>query len=145
MPYYFIEHTADIAFRVWGKNPEELFADAAKALVASMVEIRGSSTVDREPFSKSREVSIHCQAPSTEELLVKWLTEILLLFEMKGEVALHFVVSHWEPNKIEATVTTVPFDPTLFTFKTEIKAVTFHELAVQQKPNQWETTVVLDV
>ena len=48
-------------------------------------------------------------------------------------------------NKLQAKITTVPFDPKLFEFKTEVKAITFHNLKLIQKEGEWETTIVLDV
>lgn len=137
MPYTFISHTADIGFRVWGKTLRELFQDAAKAVVASMME------VGRE--TPKEEVSIELKASSLEELLVKWLEETLFLFETKNFVGLVFKIESCKPKNFRATIVGVDWDEKKQTLKTQIKAVTYHGLEIQKTEKGYEAQVILDV
>ena len=71
MPFRFLEHPADIRFECFGKNPQELFESAAQALYA--VALRSH----RDSVEDSRDISLH--ADGWEELLVRWLQELLYL------------------------------------------------------------------
>lgn len=138
MPFEPIAHTADIAFKIWGESLEELFSEGGKALTGAMVEIAGGC-------SPSQTKKIHLEAPSLEELFVKWLEEILFLFETEGFVGLEFDIQRCEPKKLEAVLKGMEWDETAQPLKTQIKAVTYHGLEIKRTSEGYETEVILDV
>lgn len=137
MFYQPIPHTADIAFKVWGKTREELFANAARALTDCMVE-----TCDGVA---TQTVFVQLEAESFEELLVKWLSEVLYSFETQELVGLGFTVSCCELKLFKASIHGVKWEPAKQPLKTQIKAVTFHELKIEKNADRYEVQVILDV
>ena len=77
--------------------------------------------------------------------MVRWLGEILYLFEGEGVVATSFDIHELEPKRLRATVRSVPFDPEIHEILTDIKAVTYHEIEVAPKGDRWEAEVTFDV
>lgn len=137
MFYQPISHTADIGFKVWGKTLEELFSNAARALTDQMIEV---------PDTEAKQtIFVQLRADSLEELLVKWLEEVLFHFETSSLVGLGFTVSRCNLEDFRATIHGIEWDPTKHPLKTQIKAVTFHELSIHQREDQYEVQIILDV
>jgi len=62
MPYEYIEHTADLGFRVYGETLKELFESAIEAVMDSMVERKGTG--------EKKEMEYSDIADTYEDLLV---------------------------------------------------------------------------
>lgn len=137
MFYQPISHTADIGFKVWGRTLEELFANAARALTDCLVEISDAAS--------TQTVFVQLTAESREELLVKWLEEVLYHFETESLIGLSFNVTRCEPADFRAAIHGIEWDPARQPLKTQIKAVTFHELEILKKGDQFEVQIILDV
>lgn len=73
--YEFLPHTADAKFRAYGRTLEEAVANAALAMVSLMWEPEKVELKVRE--------EIEIKASSFPSLLVRFLTEILYLFEVR--------------------------------------------------------------
>jgi len=69
--YEYIEHTADVAVRVYGNSLEELFRNAAQATF--------SLITDYTP-SEDKERDIDLEGKTLEDLLVNWLNELISVF-----------------------------------------------------------------
>ena len=137
MFYQPISHTADIGFKAWGNTLEELFSNAARAMTDCMVQVD-----DGVP---TQTVFVQLKADSLEELLVKWLSEVLYHFETGGLLGLGFTVLQCQMKDFKATLHGVSWDSEKSPLKTQIKAVTFHEMKVEKKNNRYEVQVILDV
>jgi SHS2 domain-containing protein len=80
-----------------------------------------------------------------EDLLIRWLGELLFLCQGRGYLFKEFSILHLDSKSLRAIVRGEIFDPSRHRFKTEIKAVTYHQVEVQQKDDGWEGKVVFDV
>jgi SHS2 domain-containing protein len=128
-----IEHTADLALRVYGQNMRELFTNAAHGMFALIAEASLEGP--------AREHKVSLEAMDYEGLLVDWLNELIYLHEVEGETYSQFAIETLSPTKLEAHVTGGPTKN-----KTKaIKAATFHDLAIEETPNGLATTIVFDV
>jgi SHS2 domain-containing protein len=128
-----IEHTADLAIRVYGRDMRELFVNAAHGMFALMAE------PSLEEAACEREVLL--EAIDYESLLVDWLNELIYLHEVEGETYSQFNIETLSPTKLEAHVIGGPTK-----IKTKaIKAATFHDLAIEETPNGLVATMVFDV
>jgi SHS2 domain-containing protein len=135
--YEFFEHTADIGVRVTGATLPELFLNAARAMFSALGELQ--KTGDR------RQRTVELRAESREDLLHDWLTE--LLFEVEAH---HVLFDEMEvevvPGKLTASLRGGTIDFARSHTNEEIKAVTYHQLRVEQLPdNSWRATVIFDV
>lgn len=136
-PYRQLPHTADLAWRLWGKDLPELFENAGGALSATLT--------DRRYLRRrtTREVSL--TAIDREALLVDWLNHLLYLFDQDGFLGRDFQVESLTPERLEARVTGENFDPARHPSLTGVKAATFHQLSIVPVKDGWEATVVLDL
>lgn len=130
--YQEIDHTADWAFRAYGSDLKELFENAAYAIFALEGALDAHSTLTRE---------IHVEAIDREAVLVNWLNELLFLQETKRETYQKFEITKLSDTELDAVVHGAHTQPiTKF-----IKAVTYHDLKIEQTENDWQATVVVDV
>lgn len=130
--YEEVDHTADIALRVWGENFQVLLFQAAKGLYELMgVEhitgsnIEGQFTLPRETF---------------ETILVDFLSELLYLVEENGHAYNEFSFAE---NDEEFVVHASGCE--IQSQDRHIKAVTFHDLNIEETERGLEATITFDV
>jgi SHS2 domain-containing protein len=128
-----VEHTADIAIRVWGDDMAELFASAAYGMACQLAELAGVDlTVER---------LVNLESYDVETLLVDWLGELLYLGERDECVFVDFDMREVTSTRLQAVARGgVPRE-----YRHHIKAVTFNELEIQCAEAGCETTIVFDV
>ncbi len=128
-----IEHTADWAIRVRGRDLEELFKNAALGMAMLMADVNG--------IELSVEKRLELEEFDTETLLVSWLSELLWLNEDSDATFVRYEIKKLTPTHIKATVWG-GFTPSQWK---HIKAVTFHDLNIIATDDGLEVTLVFDV
>jgi SHS2 domain-containing protein len=129
-----LEHTADIGLRARGKTPQELFENAA----AGLLEIVGAAA--REG---STDEEIALEADDRAALLIHFLDELIYLVDARGARIASIAVRFVAPTRLRACVRWTPSDEPLE--GTELKAATFHQLSLEDRPGGYEATVFFDV
>ncbi len=135
--YRTLSHTADLGLRVWGGSLEELFANAGRALTATMVDLR------RLRRRTAREISV--EAPDLEALLVAWLNYLLYLYDADGFLGRDFTITTLSAERLRARARGEAFDPARHIGKTAVKAATYHHLEITRVDDGWRATVILDL
>lgn len=135
--YEQIEHTADIGVKVYGRDLKELFKNAA----FSMFDI----IADLEGLKSSITLSFDLKADTYEDLLVAWLDELLFNFYTKWILFTDFKVENITKNRIKAKALGRHLGENKNRLKTEIKAITYHELKIQKTKNGYEATLIFDI
>ena len=136
-------HTADIGLEVCGESLADLLATAAQAVFSLIIEA-GPSAVETEA-----EVLAEAETGARaewEDVFVAWLQELLYRFETERLVPLRFEFAEAAPAGVRARVGFGRFDPERDAARLEVKAVTYHELAVRRSPDgAWSARFILDV
>ncbi len=129
-----IEHTADWAIRVTGKDLAHLFQYAAEGMSQLMA---GKLQV----LPQEEERTMVLVAYDAESLLVDWLSELAYWAEMEQFVGCQFDLLEVTPSALKATIRggKAPI------LHKHIKAVTYHNLAILQNAVGLEATIVFDV
>ena len=127
--YETFDHTADIGVRIFGRTYEEVFANAAYALFDLITDL---NTV-QEKLS----FPIHLQARDSEELLVRWLSELVFIHESRQALLKGFSFSHLDPQSLTAVARGETFDPARHVWNLEIKAVTYHQIYIGKVNGAW--------
>ena len=133
MSYKFLEHTSDIIIEAKNKTFETTLEDVAEGMFTQMGE-----ALDKDS------ITITTKAPTKEQLVVDFLSDIiaecetvpftpvkaeLLKFEKQGDILSVTAKIHGE-KKIPENI---------------IKAVTYHELKVEENNGEWIITVLFDI
>lgn len=130
--FHEIEHTADWEIQVVGRNYESLFANAARAMYMLVM-----APFDR-PAETRREIGV--SGLDRESLLVKWLGELLYLQEAHEELYTRFCIHQITDTHLEAEVWGVRGRSDM----AHIKAVTYHDLSIEPRPDGYEATILFD-
>jgi SHS2 domain-containing protein len=137
MEYEFLDHPADIGFRAYGANVEELFANCAQALVYIIL--------DGSNIQSVQQVSLSAEGGDYESLLVNWLNEVLYYVDGKRIALCAFDISRLSETYIECIAIGEARDSQRHPPKLAVKAVTYHQLKVQRTENGWIAEVYVDV
>jgi len=129
-----IEHTADCALHIFGKNFSTLLTNAALGMTSLM-----AFELSAIPDDTTRHVEL--EAMDAEGLLVEWLSELAYWAEMEMLVFHRFELYNVTPNHLQAVI----HGGHVSGFKKHIKAVTYHNLEVIETEKGLEATVVFDV
>ncbi len=129
--------TADWGIRAWGRDPTEVFIQAARALWNFLV-VPGSAR-------RERMLPVEVEAGDMETLLVAWLNEMLYLHEAQGFVAADFAIRSLTSTRAQGEVWGEPMDRMRHIRAGQVKAVTYHQLRLAQTGRGWEARVVVDV
>jgi SHS2 domain-containing protein len=133
-PFEELEHTADTALRVNGRDFRELLRNAALGMNRIMA-----------PEPRVGPLNVHktidLDAIDRESLLVEWLSELLFWAETQSLLFTEFDFHDLSPQRLRATIRGGKA-PGL---KNLVKAVTYHNLAIQSRGKVLTATIVFDI
>ncbi|MEJ2391348.1 MAG: archease [Gammaproteobacteria bacterium] len=130
------QHEADIGIRGIGNSKAEAFAAAALAMTAVITDPVNVQAQDV--------ISIHCEAPDDEILLVDWLNA--LVYEMATR---NMLFSQFDIEITNGLLTArcwgEKIDQQRHQPSVEVKGATYTELKVSQNEQHWIAQTVVDV
>jgi SHS2 domain-containing protein len=150
-PYTFLDHPADVGFVARGHTLTELFESAAAAVLDYGWEL--------DTVREREQVNLRARAATLEDLLFSWLAELVYLADAEHWVFKRVLVRQLEPPhasapegsahkpawEVRGAALGERFEKDRHRARTYIKAVTYHQLAVEESPDGWQATVFLDV
>jgi SHS2 domain-containing protein len=137
MRYRLLDHTADLAIQVFGTDLKALFANAAAAMFEQIFD---TSTVEAR-----EQTGIEVTGTDWPDLMVNWLKELLFLWNGRQMLVKTTHILSLKEYNLSAKVISDPYDPDRHAIDSEIKAVTYHQIAVKRGPRGWESKIVFDV
>ena len=137
--FEYIEHTADLRFKSYGRTLGECFSNAAKAMFTAIV---APSSVKAEQVK-----TIKLSSPKLELLMHDYLSEILFYFEDEGLLFSDFEVEVKENKGYALTgiLSGEKYEPKRHVILTEIKAVTYHEMKIKEEKGIWSAEILCDI
>lgn len=136
-PFRILEHTADIGFEAFGESREAVFGNAARALFHLIVEL--DSVEPREALP----IKVESRDPAG--LLVDWLSELLYLHDAEGWLFRDFTIDSLADNALAAVAHGETIDAARHQLKLLVKAITYHQLALEHAPGGWRARVYVDI
>ena len=139
MPSQFeiLDHPADVGFLAYGRTLEELFENAALAMLTLACDL------DSVGEKSSRDLA--GSGNDNESLLYAWLAEILAVADAEQLVFRRADVTAIGSGRVRGTFYGELFDKAKHNVGTYIKAVTYHQLKVEHTAGGWKARVYLDV
>jgi SHS2 domain-containing protein len=135
--YTLIEHPADLGIEAKGETLTLAFIQVAYGLISVIVD---PSTVDLKLSEH-----IHLFAEDEEQLLVKWLSEILYLYDGKKFMTGEIQIELRDQKELKAIVRGEYFSESKHKTRMDVKAVTYHQLVVKEKNGEGFIRVFLDI
>ncbi|HLY38405.1 MAG TPA: archease [Candidatus Binatia bacterium] len=132
-----IEHTADVGFEVEAPTIAALFERAGLATLAIAI---GLETVERQ-----ERIALEVRADDLTSLLHDWLQQLVVVLQARGIALSELGVDDVSEVAVRGWGAGERVDRGRHRLYTEVKGVTYHELAVQQTAAGWSARVILDV
>ncbi|MGH7570945.1 MAG: archease [Gemmatimonadota bacterium] len=134
-----IDHTADIGLDLEGKTPEAILEAAQRGLICLLLADVSDLVADEE-----RRITI--EAADLPDLLKTWCEALYRLLEEEGFVVLESDVRTADPAASRAIVRGTAPSRERVASASELKAVTYHQLAFERAGDgNWRARVIFDV
>ena len=140
-PFELIEHTADVGIKAHGNTITELFENAARGMF-SVITCEGANP---QGSLVEKNIEIDKDAGELEDMLVSWLSELLYIFNREKICFNSFKIAGLNNNSLKAVVGGVNIDLYQNDLYKEIKAVTFHNLKIEEDVEGFSCTIIFDV
>ena len=137
MTYRLIDHTADFGIEVFGLSPAHLFENAVLALFDQITDPAG--------LKGAQIINLTIDGTDWADLMVNWLRELLFFWNGKEMLVKESEILSISETRLSARIAADQYEPEQHTIKIEIKAVTYHQIRVEQAPEGWEATIIFDV
>jgi len=132
-----LDHTADIGIIVHGDDLKMLFENAGEAFFHLITDLRKvKCRIERR---------IEIEEESLDRLMVDWLSELLYLHDVETLLFKGFKVESVGRDGLKAVARGEPFQEGIHVIKTEVKAVTYHQLEVRQEKERWRAQIIFDL
>ena len=136
--YELFDHTADLGLRIRADDLPTLFAEAGRALLAVIVE-------DVDSVRPDQSIELQLEADRLDDLFRDWLAELLYRFHAEKTLLGEFDVE-LDGTALAATARGEPIDADRHEIESELKAVTYHGLKVEQlEDGTWLAEVIVDI
>jgi SHS2 domain-containing protein len=134
--YEQLDISGDAGLRIWGENLEGLFTNAAEGMSELITDLSGIKETEGK--------EIVLRNGRNEDLLVKWLNELIFLFDAYGFVGKRFDVS-LKNDTLRANISGGIYDPAVNESRLLVKAATYHGLSLKKDNSHWEAVVIFDI
>lgn len=135
--YEVFEHTADLGLRVSAPDLAGLFAESGRGLASMMV-------ANLEAVLPLQERTLTIPGADPDYLLFDWLTELLYIFDTERLLLVDFDL-RIDENGVTAACRGEPLDPSRHLLDHEVKAITYHQLKVEQTAAGWRAELIVDI
>src|SRR5262245_5863614 len=135
--YELFDHSADIGIRVSAPSCTALFAVAGRALM----DLIGPPPASGEFLTRD----LQLRAEDLEELMVRWLQELIYEFQYRHNYTERAEKLEVSTGNLQTTLVGRIWDESSYGDYREVKAVTYHHLAVIHEGNLWKANIILDV
>jgi SHS2 domain-containing protein len=134
------DHTADMGIRVFAPTMTGLIEPATQGMYSLIGELAllESTGVDRLEFQP-------CEDSEPAFLLRDYLDRLLYEFECRHRVAESASVQEFSTLRLSVDVAWRLVDPQHSIYYREVKAITYHDLAIREIPGGYEATVIVDI
>ncbi len=139
--YMHKEHTADVLIESIGRTLEEAFEQAGIAVYEVITDTNKVDPVTR--------VDIDIEGDDRENLLYRWIEELLIYTDSEGLVFSRFTVCRIEEvngkYRITSSVWGERFNPEKHEERTIVKAMTYAQMKIERKDKCWRLQFVVDI
>ena len=140
--FEFKDHTADVSVNSWGRNLEEAFSQTALSLMTTI-------TPNLKKISLKIEKTIEIISEDKYALCFDFLSEFLYIFDVEDLVFSYISVNSiqkiGEKYKLTALAKGEPFDREKHEIGTEVKAITYSFMNIEEKKKRVKISIVFDV
>ncbi len=135
--YETFEHTADLGLRIRAPDLDTLFVEAARGLFSIIVE-------DLNTVEAREQLEVRLGPDERAYLLFDWLRQLLYHFDARHVLFSRFTV-HVDETGLTGMAWGEPLDRDRHVLDHEVKAITYHDLCVEEADGGWLAEIIVDI
>jgi SHS2 domain-containing protein len=135
--YTLLDHTADLRVRITGTSRAALFKNAGLAL-ADLI-------CDPATLNPEQTLTIDIAGDDPADLMVNFLRELLYQWAGNEKLIKTVDILDISDDALSVRIHTARYKSDQHAILNEIKAVTYHQIAVDQTDDGWQASVVFDI
>lgn len=138
--FEYFETTADIGIEIYSKSLDDAFINSALATMNLVTD------VDR--IREVKTMNITLEGEDEYGLLFDWITEVLLLLDCDFFIASKYelnITRNGETYILDATLTGDTYDRNIYNYKTEVKAITYHNMLIEKVDEMYHIRFIVDL
>ena len=135
--YELFDHTADLGVHVWAPSISELVRPATDGFYATIGDVVAAGDLQMREFDLAGDDSAL--------LLRDYLAELLHLFEHEQRRFVLATVREFSAVRLAVVGSAAAVDASRSVLEREVKAVTYHELAIRAIASGYEATFIVDI
>ena len=132
-----LDHTADTGLTIYGEDLKALFAHAGEGFFHIITDLR--------KVKRRVEKRVELRGESLDRLMVGWLGELLYLHDVDHLLFRRFDIESVGEEGLRAVAKGEHFQEGVHVIKTEVKAVTYHQIRVERRNGGWRARVIFDL
>lgn len=137
--YEYFETTADIGVTACGESLENAFINSALGtmnLITSINQIKPKITK-----------KVEIKSEDIYGLLYDWITELLILLDSDFFIASEYDIKITKNNEyiLTGNITGDIYNTDLYNYKTEVKAITYHNMDIKKIGDKYKLNFILDL
>ncbi|TFG05064.1 MAG: archease [Promethearchaeota archaeon] len=140
--FSFEDHTADVQVKSWGKTLEEAFTQTAYSLMATI-------SPNLQKISSIIRKSLKIQAEDKQALLFDFLSEFLYIFDVEGlifgDIVVNYIKKINDEYELQADMKGEKFNKDSHEIGTEVKAITYSFMKIEEKEHKVTISIVFDI
>ena len=121
--YRILEHPSDVGIEARGQNLTQAFESAARGMMSLIVDPGSVQEIEKK--------SVVVMGTDPENLLVRWLSEILFAYDGNGFLVSGIEIQEISGTRLVAVISGEALSSDKHRFRTDVKAVTYHQLSVE--------------
>lgn len=130
------DHTADVGIRVFAPDMNGLIEPAGRGLYAVIGELSAAGV--------PQAFSLDLTGDDPAMLLRDYLTELLILFE-RDQCLFEPTDGEFTTGRLSVRGRRIGVDAERSVYYREVKAITYHELAIRTVTGGYEATIIVDI
>lgn len=138
--FKYFDTTADIGIEIQTENMTDAYINAALATLNIITDI--------EKIKPKITKKIHIESEDEYGLLYDWITELLILLDSENFIVSKYniKISKYE-NKIviDGQICGDIYDRNIYNYKTEVKAITYHQMKITNEDNIYNIQFIVDL
>jgi SHS2 domain-containing protein len=128
-----LDHPSDVGITAFGKDPKEIFANAAYGMFSLMADLNQVETKNA--------VNLKVNGDDWESLLVNWLNELIFFEDSKKILLKEFKINKLSKTALEAQAKGEKIDPAKHSLYRPVKAATYNQLQISKN----QARIIFDV
>lgn len=135
-PFREIDHSGDVGIEAWGADETAALENATRGLLSLMARAGVTPRVER---------AISVEAATDADMVVDWLSEVITTAATHGEVYGDVEIAKTGPHSVRGVLRGEPVDEDRHELRFEVKAATYHSLAVERSGAGCRIRVIFDL